>query len=193
MERSCGKLKPEALGKVVESQHVAGVVVADRASESDVFQPHLLERQQCAKPLVESSLAAAQMVVGLAETFDRDSDADFREPAGELDDAVFEPSRCRDDNARSVAVTFLDNFGQIGAHKRLATCQVDELEGRKRRQIRGFDLFFLASRVFPDVTHLALHRAAVGQDDRGICWFWHCHIIVNTLLNCLQNYNFFLT
>ena len=68
MESSRGKLHAKAQRQLVERKHILGVVVRHRAAEADVLQPHVLQREQCAQTLVETTLTPAQLIILPAQT-----------------------------------------------------------------------------------------------------------------------------
>lgn len=166
---SCrGEFHAQGQRQLIERKHILGIIVRHGAAESDVFQSHLFQREQCPQPLVESAGMSAQFVVLAAQSFDRDADADVGESFRQGYDFVFEPSRGGDDDAFRMFITLFHDFRQILADEGFSAGQIDEFQARQCTEIRRLDLFLLLRRVEPDVAHFAFHRTAIGQDNAGV-------------------------
>ena len=168
VESRRSELHAQGQRQLIEREHILGIVVRYGAAESDVFQPHLLQREQCSQPFVEAAGMSAQLVVLAAQAFDRDADADVRELFGQCHDFVFEPSGRGDDDAVRMFVALLHDLRQILADEGFSAGQVDEFQARQRTKVRSFDFVVFFRGVEPDVAHLAFHRTTIGQDNAGV-------------------------
>ena len=165
MESSCGELHAHCQGQLIERQHILGIVVAHRTAKADVLQSHVLQRQQRAQALVEAACMSAQLIVLLAKSLNRDTDAYVWELLGKSDHTVFEPTRCGDDDTVGVLIALLHNIRQVFTYEGLATCQVNELQVGQALQVFCLQLLLTVCRVLPNVAHHAPHRAAVRQNN----------------------------
>ena len=122
----------------------------------------LLERGVAA---VVAVLQAADLVVGLLQALNGDSDADVGELLAQVDDAVGEEAVGGNHDAVGLLVELAHNVLEVLSDERLTTGDVGEVHlGELLNRLDGELLLRAAGRLVA-VAHGAARVAAVGDDD----------------------------
>ena len=168
MQRSRSKLHAHLIGDFIQRNQVRSIFVLNGHTEANVLHPHLTQFLQRAVTALVAVLQTTDLVIGLLQTFDRDTDTDLRELLAQINDTVGEETVRGNNDTVRLLVQFTHNILQVGADERLAAGDVGEVH--LRQFLDGFDADFLfrLGRCFITVAHGATSVAAVSNDDRTI-------------------------
>ena len=165
MQRSSCKLHAHLIGNLIQRNQVRSVLVLNGHTETDILHAHLTQLLQCAITTLVAVLQTTNLVVGLLQTFDRDTNTDLRELLAQVNDTVGEETIRGNNDTVRLLVQFAHNIFQVSADERLTTCNVGEVH--LRQLLDGFDVDFLfrLGRRFITVAHRATSIAAISDDD----------------------------
>lgn len=168
VKRSGGKFQIHGPAKLEKPEHVLGIAIGNRDSKTNVLHAHGLEAKQGLQAPVKAFIPTAQGIVGLRQPLDADPHTNVRKPLGHFENFLIVVARSGNDNTLGLLEHDLHDVFQVIPEKRLAACNVGELELRKQLQFLGLDFLGGIGRVMPYVAHLAFHLAAVGSDDGDV-------------------------
>ena len=137
-------------------------------TEANMLHAHLTQLLQRAITTLIAVLQAADLVVGLLQALDRDTDTDLRELLAQVNDTIGEEAVRGNNDTVRLLVQFAHNILQVGTDERLAAGDVGEVH--LRQFLDGFDadLLFRLGRCFITVAHGATSVAAVSNNDSTI-------------------------
>ena len=175
VQRSSCKLHAHLIGNLVQRNQVRSVFVLNGHAKANVLHAHLTQLLQCAVTTLVAVLQATNLVVGLLQTLDRDTNTDLRELLAQINDTVGEETIRRNNDTVRLLVQFTHDILQVGADERLATSNVREVH--LRQFLDGFDAdFFLRlGRCFITVAHGATSVATISDDNRTIQFLFFRH------------------
>ena len=106
-------------------------VLNNSHAEADILHAHLTQLLQRAIPTLVAVLQTTNLVVGLLQTFDRDTNTDLRELLAQIYDTIGKETVCGDNDTVGLLVQFSHDILQVGADKRLAASDVCEVHFRQ--------------------------------------------------------------
>ena len=153
VERSRGKLHTHLVGEFIERHKVGRILVLHSHAEAHILQAHLTELLQGSITTVEAIVQSTNLIVGLLQTLDGDTDANLRKLRSQVDDTVGEEAVGRDHDAVTLLIKLTHDVLQVRADERLATCDVGEIH--LGQLLDGFyrNLLLRLGRSFVAVTH----------------------------------------
>lgn len=89
MQSGSSKLHPQRTRQPVQGKHIRRIGIGDRYAETDILHAHFPQLQQDAKPFVEPTLPAAELVILQGQSFDADTYPYLRKLLRQADDALF--------------------------------------------------------------------------------------------------------
>ena len=168
VQRSRCELHAHFVGDFVQRNQVRSVLVLNSHTEADILHAHFTQLFQCAVTTLVAVLQTTDLVVGLLQTFDRDTNTDLRELLAQVNDTVCEETVGRNNNTVRLLVQFAHDILQVGTDERLAAGNIGKVH--LWQLLDGFDADFLfrLGRCFITVAHGATSVAAISDDDRTI-------------------------
>ena len=168
MQRGGSKLHAHLIGNLVQRNQVRSVLVLNSHAEADVLHTHFTQLLQCAITTLVAILQTTDLVIGLLQTFDRDTNTDLRELLAQVYDTIGKETVRGNNDTVGLLVQFTHDILQVGANKRLAASDVCEVHFRQL--LNGFDADFLfrLGRRFIAIAHRATRIATISDDDRTI-------------------------
>ena len=168
VQRGSSKLHAHLVGDLVQRNKVRSVLVLNGHTETNVLHAHFTQLLQRAVTTLVAILQATDLVVGLLQSLDGDTNTDLRELFAQVNDAVSKEAVSRDNDTIRLLVQFTHDIFQIGADERLTTSDVGEIHFRQLLNGLDADFLFRLGRCFITVAHRATSVAAVSNDDRTI-------------------------
>ena len=165
----CGcKLHAHLVGDLVQRNKVRSILILNSHAEADILHAHFTQLLQRAITTLVAVLQATDLVIGLLQTFDRDTNTNLREFLAQVNDTVSEETVRGNNDTVRLLVQFTHDILQVGTDERLAAGDVGEVH--LRQFLDGFDadLLFRLGRCFITVAHGATSIAAVSDDNRTI-------------------------
>ena len=162
------ELHTHLVREVVERHEVGGVLVLHRHAEADVLHAHGAERFQGLIPALEPVFQPADLVVGLLQTLDRDTNTDLGEFLAQINDTVGEEPIRGNNDAVALFLQLPHDVLEVGADKRLAARNVREVHGREFADCLEREFLLGLRGGFIPVAHRAARITAVGDNDRTI-------------------------
>ena len=168
MQRSGSELHTHLIGDFVQRHQVRSVLVLNSHTETNVLHAHLTQLFQCAVTTLVAVLQATDLVVGLLQTLDRDTNTDLRELLAQVNDTVSEETVRGNNDTVRLLIQFTHNIFQVGADERLTAGDIGKVH--LRQLLDGFDADFLfrLGRCLITVAHRATSVATISDDDRTI-------------------------
>ena len=90
MQRSSCKLHAHLIGDFVQRNKVRSVLILDGHAETNVLHTHLTQLLQRAVTTLVAVLQTTDFIIGLFQTFDRDTNTDLRELFTQVNDTIRE-------------------------------------------------------------------------------------------------------
>ena len=168
MQRCSCELHAHLVGDLIQRNKVRSILVLNSHTETNVLHTHLTQFLQCAVTTLVTILQASDLVVGLLQTLDGDTNTDLRELLAQVNDTVCEETVGRNNDTVGLLVQFPHDILQVGADKRLAASDVGEVHLRQLLDGLDADFLFRLGRCLITVAHGATSVAAVSDDDRTI-------------------------
>ena len=168
VQRCSCKLHAHLVGDLVQRNQVRSIFVLNSHTEADILHAHLTKLLQRAITTLVAILQASDLVVGLLQTLDGDTNTDLRELLAQVNDTVGEETVRGNNDTVRLLVQFAHDILQVGTDERLAAGNVGEVH--LRQLLDGFDADFLfrLRRCFIAVAHGTTSVAAIGDDDSTI-------------------------
>ena len=168
MQRSRGELHTHLVGNLVQRNQVRSILVLDGHTKTDILHAHLTQFLQRTVSTLVAVLQATDLVVGLLQTFDRDTNTNLRKLFAQINDTIRKETIRRNNDTVRFLIQFTHNILQVRADERLTAGDVRKIH--LRQFLDGFDADFLFrfGRCFITVTHRATGIAAISDDDRTI-------------------------
>ena len=168
MQRGSCKLHAHLIGDFVQRHQVRSVLVLNSHTEADILHAHLTQLFQCAVTTLVAVLQTTDLVIGLFQTLDRDTNTDLRELLAQVNDTVCEETVGRNNNTVRLLVQFAHDILQISTDERLAAGDIGKVH--LRQLLDGFDADFLfrLGRCLITVAHRATSVTTISNDDRTI-------------------------
>lgn len=168
MQRSGCELHTHLVRNLVQRNQVRSVFVLDGHAEADILHAHLTQLFQRTVAALIAVLQTTNLVIGLLQTLDRDTDADLRELFAQINDTVSEETVGRNNDTIRLLVQLANDILQVSTDKRLTAGDVGKVHLRKLLDGFNADFFFRLGRCFITVAHRATSVAAISDDDRTI-------------------------
>ena len=168
MQRSGSELHAHLIGDFIQRHQVRSVLVLNSHTEADILHAHLTQLFQCAVTTLVAVLQTTDLVIGLFQTLDRDTNTDLRELLAQVNDTLREEPICRNNDTVGLLVQFTHDILQVGTDERLATGDIGKVHLRQLLDGFNADFFFRLGRCFITVAHGATSIAAISDDDRTI-------------------------
>ena len=168
MQRSSCKLHAHLVGDLVQRNQVRSIFVLNSHTEADILHAHLTKLLQRAITTLVAILQASDLVVGLLQTLDGDTNTDLRELFAQVNDTVCEETVRGNNDTVRLLVQFAHDILQVGTDERLTTGDVRKVHLRQLLDGLDADFLFRLGRCFITVAHRATSVAAVSNDDRTI-------------------------
>ena len=168
MQRCRCELHAHLVGDLVQRNQVRSILVLNGHTEADILHAHFTQLLQRAITTLITVLQAANLVVGLLQTLDRNTNTDLRELLAQVNDTIGEEAVRGNNDTVRLLVQFTHDILQVGTDERLAAGDVGEVH--LRQFLDGFDadLLFRLGRCFITVAHRATSIATISDDDRTI-------------------------
>ena len=168
VQRSSCELHAHLIGDFIQWNQVRSIFILNGHTKADILHAHLTQLLQCAVTTLVAVLQTTNLVVGLLQTFDRDTNTDLRELLAQVNDTVGEETIRGNNDTVRLLVQFAHDILQVGADERLTAGDIGKVH--LRQLLNGFDADFLfrLRRCFIAVAHGATSVAAVSDDDRTI-------------------------
>ena len=168
MQRSSCKLHAHLIGNLVQRNQVRSILVLNGHTKTDILHAHFTQLLQCAVTTLVAVLQATNLIIGLLQTFDRDTNTNLRELFAQVNDTVSEETVRGNNDTVRLLVQFTHDILQVSADERLTTGDVRKVH--LRQLLDGFDadFFFRLGRRFITVAHRATSIATISDDDRTI-------------------------
>ena len=168
MQRSRGELHTHLVGNLVQRNQVRSVLVLNSHTEADILHAHLTQLFQCAVTTLVAVLQTTDLVIGLFQTLDRDTNTDLRELLAQVNDTVGEETIRGNNDTVGLLVQFTHDILQISTDERLAAGDIGKVH--LRQLLDGFDADFLfrLGRCLITVAHRATSVTTISNDDRTI-------------------------
>ena len=162
------KLHAHLVGNLVQRNQVGSILVLNGHTKTDILHAHFTQLLQCAVTTLVAVLQATNLIVGLLQTLDRDTNTDLRELLTQINDTICEKTVRGNNDTVRLLVQFTHDILQVGTDERLAAGDVGEVH--LRQFLDGFDadLLFRLGRCLITVAHGATSIAAVSDDNRTI-------------------------
>ena len=168
VQRGSRKLHAHLVGNLVQRDQIRSILVLNSHTEANVLHAHLTQLLQCAVTTLVAVLQTTNLVVGLLQTFDRDTNTDLRKLFAQVNDAVSKEAVGRDNDTIRLLVQFAHDIFQVSADERLTASDICEIHLRQFLDGFNADFLFRLGRCFITVAHGATSIAAVSDDDRTI-------------------------
>ena len=88
MQRSSCKLHAHLIGNLVQRNQVRSILVLNGHTKTDILHAHFTQLLQCAVTTLVAVLQATNLIIGLLQTFDRDTNTNLRELFAQVNDAL---------------------------------------------------------------------------------------------------------
>ena len=168
VQRSSCKLHTHLVRDLVQRHQVGSILVLNGHTETDILHAHLTQFLQRAITTLVAILQTADLVVGLLQTFDRDTDTDLRELFAQVNDTVGKETVRRNNDTVRLLVQFTHDIFQVGADERLAAGNVGEIHLWQLLDGLNADFLLRLGRCLITVAHRTTSVAAISDDDRTI-------------------------
>ena len=168
VQRSSCKLHAHLVRNLIQRNQVRSVLILNGHSEADILHAHLTQLLQCAVTTLVAILQATDLVIGLLQTLDRDTNTNLRELLAQVNDTVSEETVGRNNDTVGLLVQFTHDILQVGTDERLAAGDICKVH--LRQLLDGFDTDFLfrLGRCFITVAHRATSVATVSDNNSTI-------------------------
>ena len=168
MQRSRSKLHAHLIGDLVQRNQVRSILILNGHAKTDILHTHLTQLLQRAITTLVAVLQTTDLIVGLLQTLDGDTNADLRKLFAQVNDTIGKETVCGNNDTVGLLVQFPHDILQVGADERLTTSDICEVH--LRQLLDGFDADFLFrfGRRFIAVAHGATSVAAISDDDSTI-------------------------
>ena len=175
VQRCCCELHTHLVGNLVQRNQIRSVLVLNSHAKADILHAHLTQFLQCAVTTLVAVLEATDLVVGLLQTLDRDTDTDLRKLFTQINDAVSEETVRGNDDTVRLFVQFSHDILQVGTDERLTAGNIGKVH--LWQLLDGFDadFFFRLGRCLITVAHRATSVAAISDDDSTIQFLFFRH------------------
>ena len=136
VQRGSCKLHAHLIRDLVQRNQIRSILVLNGHTESNVLHTHLTQFLQRAVTALVAVLQTTDLVIGLLQTFDRDTDTDLRELLAQINDTVGEET-VRGNND---TVGLLVQFTQIGIRISIEGLEQtnNEIRGLQNGYQRGY-------------------------------------------------------
>ena len=168
VQRSCCELHTHLIGDLIQRNKVRSVLVLNGHAEANILHAHLTQLLQRAVTTLVTILQATDLVVGLLQTLDRNTDANLRELLTQVNDTVSEETVCGNNDTVGLLVQLTHDILQVGADERLTAGDICKVHLRQLLDGLNADFLFRLRRCFVAVAHGATSIAAVSDDNRTI-------------------------
>ena len=166
VQRSSCKLHAHFVGNLIQRNKVGSILVLDCHSEANVLHAHLTQLFQRAVTTLVAILQATDLVVGLFQALDGNTDTDLRELLAQVNNTISEETVGRNDDTVGLLVQLTHDIFQISTDKRFAASDVCEIHLRQLLDSFDADFLFRLGRCFITVAHGSV--AAVSDNNRTI-------------------------
>ena len=168
MQRSRSKLHAHLVRNLIQRNQVRSILVLNGHTKTDILHAHFTQLLQCAVTTLVAVLQTTDLIVGLLQTLDRDTNTDLRELLTQINDTICEETVRGNNDTVRLLVQFTHDIFQVGADERLAAGDVGEVHLRQLLDGLDADFLFRLGRCFITVAHRATSIAAVSNDDSTI-------------------------
>ena len=168
VERSRCKLHTHFVGNLVQRNQIRSILVLNGHAEANVLHAHLTQLLQRTVATLVAVLQATNLVVGLLQTLDRNTNANLRELFAEVNDTVSKETVRGNNDTVGLLIQLAHNILQVSTDERLTAGDVCEIHLRQFLDGLDTDFFFRLGRCFIAVAHRAPCIATISDDDRTI-------------------------
>ena len=168
MQRSGSELHTHLVGDLVQRNQVRSVLVLNSHTEADILHAHLTQLLQRTVTTLVAVLQTTNLVIGLFQTLDRDTNTDLRELLAQVNDTVGEETIRGNNDTVGLLVQFTHDILQISTDERLAAGDIGKVHLRQLFDGLDADFLFRLGRCFITVAHRATSIATISDDDRTI-------------------------
>ena len=168
VQRSSCKLHAHLIGDLVQRNQVRSVLVLNSHAEADILHAHLTQLLQRAVTTLVAVLQTTDFIIGLFQTFDRDTDTNLRKLLTQVNNAVGEETVRGNNDTIRLLVQFAHDILQVGTNERFTTGNIGKVHLRQLLNGLDADFLFRLGRCLITVAHRATSVAAISNDDRTI-------------------------
>ena len=168
MQRSGCELHAHLVGDLIQRNQIRSVLVLNSHAEADILHAHLTQFLQRAITTLVAVLQTTDLVIGLLQTLNRDTNTDLRELLTQINDTVGEETVRGNNDTVRLLVQFTHDILQVSTNERFTASDVRKVHLWQLLNGLDADFFFWLGRRFITVAHGATSIAAVSDDDRTI-------------------------
>ena len=168
MQRSSCELHAHLVGDFIQRNQVRSVLVLNSHTEANILHAHFTQLLQRTVATLVAVLQTTDLIVGLLQTLDRDTNTNLRELFAQINDTVSKETVRGNNDTVGLLVQFTHNIFQVGTDERLTASDVCEVHLRQLLDGFNANFFFRLGRRFITVAHRATSVAAISNDDRTI-------------------------
>src|SRR5699024_6871372 len=125
------------IGNLVQRNLVRSVLILNGHTEADILHAHLTQLLQRAVTTLVAVLQATNLIVGLLQTLDRDTNTDLRELLTQVNDTICEETVRGNNDTVRLLVQFTHDILQVSTNERLAAGDIGKVHFRQL--LNGFD------------------------------------------------------
>ena len=168
MQRGRCELHAHLIGDLIQRNKVRSILILHGHAEANILHTHFTQLLQRTVPTLVAVLQSTDLIIGLLQTLDRDTDTDLRELFAQVNDTVGEEAVRGNNDTVRLLVQLPHDILQVGTDERLAAGDICEVH--LRQFFDGFDADFLfrLGRCLITIAHGATSVAAISNDDRTI-------------------------
>ena len=168
VQRSSCEFHTHLVGDLVQRNQVRSIFILDGHAEANILHAHLAQLLQRTIATLIAVLQTTDLVVGLLQTLDGDTNTDLRKLLAQVNDTVGEEAVRGNNDTVRLLVQFTHDILQVSTDERLATGDIGKVHLRQLLDGFNADFFFRLGRCFITVAHGATSIAAISDDDRTI-------------------------
>src|SRR5699024_2987067 len=120
MQRSRSKLHAHLVRNLIQRNQVRSILVLNGHTNTDILHAHFTQLLQCAVTTLVAVLQTTDLIVGLLQTLDRDTNTDLRELLTQINDTICEKTVRGNNDTVRLLVQFTHDIFQISTDERLA-------------------------------------------------------------------------
>ena len=130
MQRSSCKLHAHLVRDLVQRNQVRSVLVLNGHTEANVLHAHFTQLLQCAVTTLVAVLQATNLIIGLLQTLDRDTNTDLRELLTQINYTICEETVRGNNDTVRLLVQFTHDILQVSTDERFTAGDVCEVHLR---------------------------------------------------------------
>ena len=130
MQGSGCKLHAHLVGNLVQWNQIRSILVLNGHTEANILHAHLTQFLQCTVTTLVAVLQATNLIIGLLQTLDRDTNTDLRELLTQINDTICEETVRGNNDTVRLLVQFTHDIFQVSTDERLAAGDVCEVHLR---------------------------------------------------------------